>query len=58
MVALPEFTYHVAQEDWCAYPRHDHDSEWMIINYMVSLCNAAVLSPSLVPSFSDLDSWI
>lgn len=36
LVELPEFQTNVAQQPWCAFPKHEEqNNEWLIINFMV-----------------------
>mmetsp|Transcript_28615 Transcript_28615/g.40779 ORF Transcript_28615/g.40779 Transcript_28615/m.40779 type:complete len:413 (+) Transcript_28615:40-1278(+) len=36
VVSKSSFCKHVAQESWCAFPKHPHNNnEWLILNYMV-----------------------
>jgi hypothetical protein len=35
VVRRSSFQNHVAIQDWCGYPKHAHDNEWLILNYMI-----------------------
>ncbi|RYY82971.1 DUF1336 domain-containing protein [archaeon] len=36
VVKVRTFSRNVAMEDWCGYPKHAHENEWLLLNYMVS----------------------
>lgn len=35
MVKKTTLQLHVAKEHWCAYPKYKHNTEWLILNYMI-----------------------
>ena len=36
VVRVPSFSRNVEMEQWSGYPKHAHENEWLILNYMVS----------------------
>lgn len=56
VVRSAQFMRHVALEEWCGYPKHSHENEWLILNYLIpgATCVHVVALYTATPEAADV----